>query len=136
MIPIGELPEEHVLEVAERYLAAKASSAGDHGDKLAKKWRMQTRFWALRPSLFHEPVDLRGAEGLDWIIAGGESGSSFRPADPDWFRRLRDQCAAAGRAFLFKQWGGANQSEIKALGRALDGVVHDGYPVPRRVEAV
>ncbi|MSU91871.1 DUF5131 family protein [Rhodobacteraceae bacterium 2CG4] len=92
------------------------------------------RFLSMEPLL--EPVDLRGAEGLDWIIAGGESGSSFRPADPDWFRRLRDQCAAAGRAFLFKQWGGANQSEIKALGRALDGVVHDGYPVPRRVEAV
>lgn len=24
---------------------------------------------------------------------------------PDWARSLRDQCAAAGTAFLFKQWG-------------------------------
>jgi protein gp37 len=25
--------------------------------------------------------------------------------DPDWARSLRDQCAAAGVPFLFKQWG-------------------------------
>ncbi|HDV8348776.1 TPA: phage Gp37/Gp68 family protein [Burkholderia vietnamiensis] len=43
--------------------------------------------------------------GLHWVIAGGESGPSARPAHPDWFRSLRDQCAAAGVPFLFKQWG-------------------------------
>lgn len=42
---------------------------------------------------------------LDWIIAGGESGPQARPAHPDWFRSLRDQCAAAGVAFMLKQWG-------------------------------
>jgi len=68
---------------------------------------------------------------LDWIIAGGESGGKHRPADPDWFRSLRDQCAAADVPFLFKQWEGRNQREIKAKGRELDGVVHDGYPSPR-----
>jgi protein gp37 len=30
--------------------------------------------------------------------------------------------------FLFKQWEGRGQKEIKAKGRALDGVIHDGYP--------
>jgi protein gp37 len=25
---------------------------------------------------------------------------------PDWARAIRDQCAAAGVAFFFKQWGG------------------------------
>lgn len=44
-------------------------------------------------------------QGLDWIIAGGESGHKARPAHPDWFRVLRDQCAAAGVPFFFKQWG-------------------------------
>lgn len=43
--------------------------------------------------------------GLDWIIAGGESGPHARPSHPDWFRSLRDQCAAAEVPFLFKQWG-------------------------------
>lgn len=40
---------------------------------------------------------------LDWIIAGGERGP--RPPHPDWFRSVRDHCAAAGVPFLFKQWG-------------------------------
>lgn len=42
---------------------------------------------------------------IDWVIAGGESGPHARPSHPDWFRSLRDQCAAAGVAFFFKQWG-------------------------------
>lgn len=42
---------------------------------------------------------------LDWIICGGESGPHARPMHPDWARQTRDQCAAAGVAFHFKQWG-------------------------------
>lgn len=44
-------------------------------------------------------------EALDWVICGGESGPRARPMHPDWARGLRDQCAAAGVPFLFKQWG-------------------------------
>jgi protein gp37 len=43
--------------------------------------------------------------GIHWVIAGGESGPNARPSHPDWFRSLRDQCAAAGVPFHFKQWG-------------------------------
>jgi protein gp37 len=43
--------------------------------------------------------------GLHWVICGGESGPSPRPMHPEWARSLRDQCAAAGVPFLFKQWG-------------------------------
>ncbi|MEW5727490.1 MAG: phage Gp37/Gp68 family protein [Pseudomonadota bacterium] len=42
---------------------------------------------------------------LHWIVCGGESGDRARPMHPDWARSLRDQCAAAGAPFLFKQWG-------------------------------
>jgi protein gp37 len=42
---------------------------------------------------------------LGWVIAGGESGPKARPSHPDWFRSLRDQCAAAGVPYFFKQWG-------------------------------
>lgn len=42
---------------------------------------------------------------LDWVICGGESGAGARPMNPAWVRRLRDQCAAAGVPFFFKQWG-------------------------------
>lgn len=55
---------------------------------------------------------------LDWIIVGGESGPSARPMNPAWARDLRDQCAATGTAFHFKQWGtwaDVNQPENGAL---------------------
>jgi protein gp37 len=42
---------------------------------------------------------------LDWIVVGGESGRNARPMHPDWARSLRDQCAAAGVPYFFKQWG-------------------------------
>jgi protein gp37 len=47
----------------------------------------------------------QGWSRIDWIVAGGESGLGARPMHPDWARSLRDQCAAAGVPFLFKQWG-------------------------------
>lgn len=47
--------------------------------------------------------------GIDWVVAGGESGTGARPMHPDWARSLRDQCAAAGVPFLFKQWGAWGQ---------------------------
>lgn len=43
--------------------------------------------------------------GIDWVIAGGESGPKARPMHPSWARALRDQCTAALVPFLFKQWG-------------------------------
>lgn len=42
---------------------------------------------------------------LSWVICGGESGAHARPMHPEWARSLRDQCAAAGVPFMFKQWG-------------------------------
>jgi protein gp37 len=55
---------------------------------------------------------------LDWIIVGGESGPGARPMHPDWARSIRDQCAAAGVAFFFKQWGAWCPGEVGATGRA------------------
>jgi protein gp37 len=52
---------------------------------------------------------------LDWIVVGGESGPGARPMHPDWARSLRDQCAAAGVPFFFKQWG-----EWAPIGRLHD----------------
>ncbi len=74
------------------------------------------RFLSMEPLL--GPVDLSELQlglpvnawltwldGLDWVIVGGESGPGARPMHPDWARSIRDQCAATGVAFLFKQWG-------------------------------
>ena len=48
---------------------------------------------------------INGETWLDWVIVGSESGPGARPIHPDWARSIRDQCAAAGVPFLFKQWG-------------------------------
>lgn len=61
-------------------------------------------FWSVEPML-GDLGDIPPDLVPDWVIAGGESGPQARPAHPDWFRSLRDQCAAAGVPFLFKQWG-------------------------------
>ncbi len=87
----------------------------------------RVRFLSCEPLV--GPVSIRRwVSDLHWVITGGESGNHFRPVDPQWFRDLRDDCARASVPFLFKQWEGRNQREIKAKGRELDGVVHDGYP--------
>ncbi|NUS44427.1 MAG: phage Gp37/Gp68 family protein [Mycobacteriaceae bacterium] len=58
--------------------------------------------------------------GIDWVIAGGESGPHARAMDPDWVRSLRDQCHVGDVPFFFKQWGGRTP---KAAGRTLDGSI-------------
>lgn len=42
---------------------------------------------------------------LDWVILGGENAADARPMHPAWVRDVRDDCAEAGEAFFFKQWG-------------------------------
>lgn len=91
-------------------------------------------------------------QGIDWLIAGGESGP--RAMHPDWAISLRDQCADADVAFFFKQWGswlpvthdagqisygrhtghefadGLHAYKVGkgAAGRELLGRTHDEYP--------
>jgi protein gp37 len=43
-----------------------------------------------------------GLDGIDWLIAGGESGYHARPMHAEWVRSLRDDCEAAGTVFFFK----------------------------------
>ncbi len=74
---------------------------------------------------------LDGLRRLDWVIVGGESGPNARPMHPDWARGLRDQCAAAGVPFLFKQWGewiGADQDECPTGPPAGRWMWGDGAP--------
>lgn len=81
------------------------------------------RFISAEPLLGSLPsLDLTG---IDWLIAGGESGPNARPVDAAWIRELRDQCAETGTAFFFKQWGGRTP---KANGRELDGRTWDEMP--------
>lgn len=52
---------------------------------------------------------------IDWVIVGGESDRGARPMHPAWVRSLRDQCAATGVLFMFKQWGEWVSQEASGL---------------------
>jgi protein gp37 len=82
------------------------------------------RFLSLEPLL--GPITSMKLDGIDWVIAGGESGPKARPMNPAWIRNIRDACIAQGVAFHFKQWGGVNK---KAQGRTLDGRTWDEMPI-------
>lgn len=70
-------------------------------------------------------------EGIDWVIAGGESGPGSRPMDAEWVREVRDICLGSGVAFHFKQWGGPVKSKT---GRILDGRTWDELPLSTTLE--
>ncbi|TXL78833.1 phage Gp37/Gp68 family protein [Vineibacter terrae] len=100
------------------------------------------------------PCQLDSTAKIDWVIAGGESGTRARPMNPQWVRSLRDQCEREGTPFHFKQWGhwapiekknhrgvetivfSGNNGEEEILakvgkhasGRVLDGRTWDGLP--------
>jgi protein gp37 len=57
---------------------------------------------------------------IGWVIAGGESGRGARPMHLDWARQLRDQCAAAGVPFHFKQLGTQLATELGIAGKGDD----------------
>jgi len=56
--------------------------------------------------------------GLDWVATGGETGPGAPPSHPDWFRKVRDDCKAAGVPFFFKQWGEYGPAVLR---RTVDG---------------
>ncbi|MEU1569298.1 DUF5131 family protein [Streptomyces mirabilis] len=48
------------------------------------------------------PLDGLELSGIDWVIAGGESGPGHRPLDEAWVTQIRDTCQQADVAFFFK----------------------------------
>ena len=79
-------------------------------------------------------------DGIDWVIAGGESGPKARPMWAGWARDLRDQCVNADVPYFFKQYGKLSNNPdpsdptakrnggIAKGGRTLDGRTWDEHP--------
>ena len=42
---------------------------------------------------------------INWVIVGGESGTTARPMWPEWVDNIFDQCQQSNTPFFFKQWG-------------------------------
>jgi protein gp37 len=69
--------------------------------------------------------------GLNWVIAGGESGPCSRPMNPVRAQQLRDHCLEARVPFHFKQWGywgPASDADIKAA-KSVEVFDHNNRPV-------
>jgi protein gp37 len=93
------------------------------------------RFLSCEPLI--GPVDLTDylGFGIQWVIAGGESGGRSRPSHPRWISDLRDQCTAAKVRFLFKQWGNwaPYDSKVADSGKRVH-IFPDGAAVIRRTK--
>jgi protein gp37 len=88
-----------------------------------RKTNARVKFLSLEPLL--GPLSKLNLTKIDWVIVGGESGSSPRKMDPNWVIDIQKQCEKKKIAFFFKQWGGRNK---KKSGRELSGRTWDEMP--------
>lgn len=95
-----------------------------HRIDLLRQVPAAVRFLSVEPLI--GPVPDLDLHGIDWVIAGGESGPGARTMRKVWIEEVRDQCMSAGVPFFFKQWGGFNK---KKAGRLLDGREWNQYPI-------
>jgi protein gp37 len=81
------------------------------------------RFVSMEPLL--GPLGAFPAEGIDWVIVGGESGPDARPMEKSWVVEIRNRCHRNNIPFFFKQWGGRNR---KQTGSLLEGKYYHEMP--------
>ncbi len=84
----------------------------------------KVKFLSLEPLL--GPLQELNLYGMNWVIAGGESGPNARIMRKKWVIDVKDQCEKVIIPFFFKQWGGTNK---KKSGRLLEGRTWDQMPV-------
>lgn len=99
-------------------------------DYLRKVEQAAVRFISAEPLL--GPLVGLDLTGIDWLIAGGESGPGHRPVNERWVVDLRDLCEESNVPFFFKQWGGRTS---KSGGRDLAGTTWSEMP-PRVATAL
>ena len=63
---------------------------------------------------------------IHWLIAGGESGDSYRYMKTGWADELRRKCESSGVAFFFKQGSGLHSGEEEDL---LGGRIYQNWPI-------
>ena len=98
-------------------------------DHLRQVRGAKLRWLSIEPLL--EDLGRLSLNGIGWVVVGGESGPGARPMQPDWVRRIREQCEGQGVPFFFKQWGGVFKKEA---GRELDGQTYNDYPATATTE--
>jgi len=89
----------------------------------------QIRWVSCEPTLDEITLDLHG---FHLVVDGGETGPHARPAQLDWFRNIRDQCAQAKVSYVHLQNGRALNNGKKCNCHKLPGY-KPGVACPGRV---
>ena len=89
------------------------------------------RFLSCEPLL--EDLGELNLENIDWVIVGGESGTSARPMKQEWVFSIQKQTKKQGSAFFFKQWGTWGSDGVKRNkhenGKLINGKIYQQMPV-------
>lgn len=97
------------------------------------KWRIKALkkiknckvlFLSCEPILKPLEMTEEDLQGIQWVIAGAESGDRRRPFDINEARKLRDLCVKLGIPFFYKQ----GSSKYPGQNRVLDGRTWDEFP--------
>lgn len=89
------------------------------------------KFISFEPLL--EDLGTLNLDGIDWVIAGGESGIGHRQMKHEWARSIRDQCVERSIPFFFKQ--SANfRPETGTLLKEADGTTTEWRQLPEPLE--
>jgi protein gp37 len=99
-----------------------------------RKLNAPVRFLSCEPLL--EDLGELDLENIDWVIVGGESGTSARQMKEEWVLSIKEQTETQGSAFFFKQWGTWGSDGIKRNkhenGKLIGGKVYQKMPMQKR----
>jgi protein gp37 len=122
---IRDIPENVWLGVTVENHSAKARM------DFLRQLKATVRFLSCEPLL--EDLGKLNLDNIDWVIVGGESGSSARPMKENWVLSIKEQAENQGSAFFFKQWGTWGDDGVKRNkrknGKLINGKIYQTMPM-------
>jgi protein gp37 len=95
-----------------------------------RKLKAPIRFLSCEPLL--EDLGEINLDNIDWVIVGGESGTSARPMKQEWALSIQEQTEKQGSVFFFKQWGTWGSDGVKRNkhenGKMINGKIYQEMP--------
>ncbi len=116
----ARLPDDWPLPNVWLGVTAENQQAADMRIPALLRIQAAKRFISAEPLL--TPIYFRDQlSGIDWVVAGGESGPKARQMARPWLINVLDQCDRWNVPFFFKQWGGTKKIAGVYGGNELDG---------------
>jgi protein gp37 len=89
------------------------------------------RFLSCEPLL--ENLGELNLTNIDWVIVGGESGTSARRMNEEWVLSVKEQTESQFSLFFFKQWGTWGSDGVKRNkhenGKLINGKIYQTMPI-------